>query len=321
MAPKKWIEATDAIGMSFATLQNDKEEGNKNVNVRKFKEAVSTWENCEENFKLFRIWAENCYILYQKNYFLEIEEGNLFQAIPIEMDEIEYDWTNVAYDDIVMTYNEMGWEADDKLKKVQISHDEEWDFLYYGIAFPYLYEKIQAIEDNVEFSYALLSAVRNVDESSKLYSEFVKNLYEGLKEHELLPVMALIGKGKKKKAFIAMSFDDSMKEARRAITEAVESCGYASMLIDIKEHNNQIVPEIYKEISDSEFVVADLTGHRGGVYYEAGYAVAKEKSLILCCRKGENPHFDVAQINTIFWENEQDLRERLIKRIKATIGI
>ena len=88
----------------------------------------------------------------------------------------------------------------------------------------------------------------------------------------------------------------------------------------MKEHNNQIVPEIFKEIDDSEFVIADLTGHRGGVYYEAGYAMAKEKTVILSCRDGENTHFDVAQINTIYWQNEDDLFERLIRRIKATVG-
>lgn len=290
------------------------------MNIRRFKEIVSTWENNEENFRLFRIWAENCYTLYEKNYNLEIA-ANQFPVISSEIGEIEYAWTNIPYEDAVMTYSEIGWELDDKIKDAKISHDNEWDCLYYGIAFPYVYEKIKAIEDNVEFSYAVLSVVKNVDTNCRLYIEFVKKLYKGLKEYELYSAINLVGKEQKKKVFIAMSFDNSMKEARKYIMDAIQGCGYAPMLIDIKEHNNQIVPEIYKEISDSEFVVADLTGQRGGVYYEAGYAVAKDKNLILCCKKGENPHFDVAQINTIFWEDEQDLKERLVQRIKATIGI
>lgn len=118
-----------------------------------------------------------------------------------------------------------------------------------------------------------------------------------------------------------MNFDDSMKKARNAIVDAIKSFNYDPMLIDNKEHNNQIVPEIYKEISDSIFVIADLTGQRGGVYYEAGYAVAKGKDLILCCKDGENPHFDVAQINTIFWKDEQSLKDKLVRRIRATIGV
>ena len=290
------------------------------MNIRRFKEIVSTWENREENFRLFRIWAENCYTLYEKNYNLEIAEANQFPVVSSKIDEIEYDWTNIPYEDAVMTYSEMGWELDDKIKDAKISHDNEWDCLYYGIAFPYIYEKIKAIEDNVGFGYVILSIVKNIDANCSLYTEFIKKLYKGLKEYELFPAVELIGREQKKKVFIAMSFDSSMQEARKFIMDAIQSCGYVPMLIDIKEHNNQIVPEIYKEISDSEFVIADLTGQRGGVYYEAGYAVAKDKNLILCCKKGENPHFDVAQINTIFWENEQDLKERLIKRIKATVG-
>ncbi len=64
----------------------------------------------------------------------------------------------------------------------------------------------------------------------------------------------------KKKAFIAIWFDASMKKARGQIMVVIRLCGYEPMIIDIKEHNNQIVPEIFKEIGDSEFVVADLTG-------------------------------------------------------------
>lgn len=291
------------------------------MNIRRFKEIVSTWENSEENFRLFRIWAENCYILYEKNYNLEMAEANQFPADSSKIDEIEYDWTGIVYEDVVMTYSEMGWKLDEKIRETKISHDNEWNYFYYDVAFPYIYEKIKTLEDNVEFSYAILSIVKDVGTNCSLYTEFVKRLNKGLKEYGLSSVVEMIGKEQKKKVFIAMSFDDSMKEARKAIINAVQSCGYVSMLIDIKEHNNQIVPEIYKEISDSEFIIADLTGQRGGVYYEAGYAVAKDKSLILCCKKGENPHFDVAQINTIFWKDAQDLKERLIKRIKATVGV
>ena len=290
------------------------------MNIGKFKEIVSTWENSEEKFRLFRVWAENCYILYEKNYNLEMAEANQIPLDSNKIEEIEYDWTGVAYEDAVMTYSEMGWKLDEKIRKTEMSHDYEWDYFYYDVAFPYIYEKVEAIKDNVEFSYAILSVVKDIGTNCSLYTELVKRLHDGLKEYELFSIIDMIGKEEKKKVFIAMSFDNSIDKARKSIMDAVQSCGYVSMLIDIKEHNNQIVPEIYKEINDSEFVVADLTGQRGGVYYEAGYAVAKNKELILCCREGENPHFDVAQINTIFWKDEQDLKERLIKRIEATIG-
>ena len=290
------------------------------MNIGKFKEIVSTWENSEENFKLFRVWVENCYNSYKKNYDLEKSQAMVFASGSKKMENLEHSWKSIYYDDVMLAYSEMGWKWDAKMKGAENFYDKG-GFLYCGVAFPDIYEKIQTVEDNVEFSYAVLSVVRGVDIDCSLYTEFVKKLHKGLKEYELFSVIDMIGREQKKKVFIAMNFDDSMKKARNAIVDAIKSFNYDPMLIDNKEHNNQIVPEIYKEISDSEFVVADLTGQRGGVYYEAGYAVAKDKELILCCKQGENPHFDVAQINTIFWKDEQSLKDKLVRRIRATIRV
>lgn len=290
------------------------------MNIGKFKKTVSTWENSEENFKSFRVWANNCYYSYKKNYDLVKSQARDFAVSSKKMQKLEHSWESIYFDDAIMTYCEMGWELDENIKGVKNSYDEA-GVLYCGVAFSDIYEKIQTVEDDVEFSYAVLSAVKGVDTNCSLYTEFVKKLHRGLKEYELFSAIDMIGREQKKKVFVAMSFDGSMEEARNAIADAIKGCGYEPMLIDNKEHNNQIVPEIYKEISDSIFVIADLTGQRGGVYYEAGYAMAKGKDLILCCRDGENLHFDVAQINTIFWKDEQNLKEKLIRRIKATIGI
>jgi hypothetical protein len=73
-------------------------------------------------------------------------------------------------------------------------------------------------------------------------------------------------------AFIAMWFSSEMDRARDSIKKAVYDAGYVPVIIDEKEHNNQIVPEMLYEIQRSAFLIADLTGHRNGVYYEAGYA-------------------------------------------------
>lgn len=70
------------------------------------------------------------------------------------------------------------------------------------------------------------------------------------------------------KVFIAMNYDDDMKDVRQQIEAEIRTCGYNPMLIDVKAHNGQIVPEIHKEIVNSEFVVTDLTREKGGVYYE-----------------------------------------------------
>ena len=127
-----------------------------------------------------------------------------------------------------------------------------------------------------------------------------------------------------KQAFVAMWFDSTTDNAWSKISRAIRDCGYIPIRIDKKEHNNQIVPEIFYEINIIKFIIADLTGNRNGVYYEEGYAQALNKEVIVTWKKTdekeEQPHFDIAQKNMIRWENENDLYNCLVKRIEATVG-
>ena len=122
--------------------------------------------------------------------------------------------------------------------------------------------------------------------------------------------------------FVAMSFADDMKETRETIKNVIIKNDYSPRIMDEIEHNHQIVPEMLYEIRESRFVIAELTGHNNGAYFEAGYALGFGKEVIQVCNKekfGEDGHFDVKQINTVLWENQDDLSARLDARIKATI--
>lgn len=126
--------------------------------------------------------------------------------------------------------------------------------------------------------------------------------------------------------FIAMSFSNETKTISESFKKAIGKCGYIPRRIDEKEHNNQIVPEILFEISRSKFVVVDVTVPNYGAYYEAGYAEALGKEVIICCREdvfnsNKKPHFDIAQKSSIVWKDEEDLENRLYRRIEATVGL
>ena len=127
--------------------------------------------------------------------------------------------------------------------------------------------------------------------------------------------------------FVAMWFDESMKELYDgAIALAIREAGYDPVRIDSKEHNNKIDDEIIAEIRRSRFVVSDFTqgeaGARGGVYYEAGFAHGLGLPVIFTCRADvmDKIHFDTRQYNHIVWSTPEELRERLSKRISATLG-
>ena len=81
---------------------------------------------------------------------------------------------------------------------------------------------------------------------------------------------------------------------------------------------------MFFEIERSKFMVVDVTFENSGAYYEAGYAQALGKEVIVCCSKeildGPNkPHFDIAQKQIIDWTDLADLKERLKRRIEATV--
>ena len=140
-------------------------------------------------------------------------------------------------------------------------------------------------------------------------------------------IKTLINKNEiSKQGFIAMSFSPSVAYIEKIFKEAIIETGYKPQIIKDKQHNNYIKPEIFYEIKNSKFVVVDVTEQNYGAYYEAGYAQALGKEVIVCCRKeifdnhDTKPHFDIAQKSMILWVTEDDLKTRLINRIKATVS-
>ncbi len=124
------------------------------------------------------------------------------------------------------------------------------------------------------------------------------------------------------KCFVAMSCNPELSEIfENGIKRAVEEAGYQPIFIEREEHNEKICDLIVAEIRSSRFLVADITGQRPNVYYEAGFAHGLDKEVIWTCRASEidDAHFDTRQYNHIVWDNPDDLKTKLLNRIRATI--
>jgi hypothetical protein len=122
--------------------------------------------------------------------------------------------------------------------------------------------------------------------------------------------------------FIAMSFDPSLDDAYNlGIEPAIrEDCNFIPHRMDKIEHNEKICDKIIADIRACEFMVADFTKDRGGVYFEAGFAMALDRKVIWTCREEHDTlHFDTRQYNHIHWSSPEDLRAKLAVRIRATI--
>ena len=92
------------------------------------------------------------------------------------------------------------------------------------------------------------------------------------------------------------------------------------MRVDAVEHNDKIDDRIVLEIRRSGLLVADVTGHRPGVYFEAGLAMGLGLPVVWTVRDDDldKVHFDTRQYNHIVWNTPADLASKLRNRILAT---
>lgn len=149
-----------------------------------------------------------------------------------------------------------------------------------------------------------------------------------------------------KQCFVAMWFNDKEHENKTcfrldmqsiyadAIKPAIEHGErFASIKIDNVHHTNDINDEMIAQIRKSRFMVADLTGYRGGVYWEAGFAYGLGMPVIYTCHKEwlktnkdldiEGVHFDLSHRNIILWDDTEEglkkFQNDLKNRIEALI--
>lgn len=149
------------------------------------------------------------------------------------------------------------------------------------------------------------------------------------------------GRVDSKQAFVAMWFHPSTEEMETAYKDAIDKAGFDPRIIKNVEHNNKICDEIVAEIRKSRFVVADFTAGccnacaeckdkdtcgdkvrpRGGVYFEAGFAIGLGIPVIWTVREDQikQIHFDTRQYNHIVYKDDKDLITKLGNRIRATI--
>jgi hypothetical protein len=123
--------------------------------------------------------------------------------------------------------------------------------------------------------------------------------------------------------FVAMWFDPSLNEVwTNGFDPGIRTAGYRPIRIDKEDYIGGISDQIMAEIRRSRFVVADYTGQRNGVYFEAGFALGLGLIVIPTCRVDEVPklHFDIKHLNTLVWKTPAELAEGLNRRIRAVIG-
>lgn len=165
--------------------------------------------------------------------------------------------------------------------------------------------------------------VERVVHEAEVLGEDTKEYFRVTPEGVMRAEEARRGSSPSAQAFVAMWFTEAMVAVYdNGFAPAIVAAGYRPFRVDRSEHINKIDDEIISQLRRSRFVVADFTGHRGGVYFEAGYALGRDVPVIWCCRKDEivHLHFDIRQYNCIDWDDAGDLRVLLQARVEATMG-
>jgi hypothetical protein len=125
--------------------------------------------------------------------------------------------------------------------------------------------------------------------------------------------------------FTIMSFEKQLYDVFTSCKEVCKEFDFEAIRTDESASLERIVPRIEKGIKESAFVIADISEPSPGkpsanVFYEVGYARGFGRNVILTAKKGTVHTFDLADIPTIEWENQEELKDGLRKRISGIKG-
>jgi hypothetical protein len=122
------------------------------------------------------------------------------------------------------------------------------------------------------------------------------------------------------KAFVIMPFTTSLNFVYTTIDDVVSGEEIKCHRVDKSSISKPIIEDVREWLTSADLIIADLTNINPNVYYEAGYAHALKKKLILIAQEGTVLGFDMQHIRTLFYANPEDLSKKLKKAIDETLA-
>jgi hypothetical protein len=118
-------------------------------------------------------------------------------------------------------------------------------------------------------------------------------------------------------AFVMMPFDPSFDDVYSTIREVVTTADTSISVIRLDEIRaaGSITEDLARQIRESTVCIADVTGASPNVMWEAGYAAALGKPLIVINQKGGALPFDIKDVRTVLYD-----RQALSKSLRADLG-
>ncbi len=121
-------------------------------------------------------------------------------------------------------------------------------------------------------------------------------------------------------AFIVTEFSSPYDEIYTSVIRPVcEKCGLKPHRADETPGPGLIIADIERRIAEARLVIADISPPNRNVYYELGFAHARNKPTILVAEQGTDPPFDISPFRTLFYENTIDGKSRLEEGLRSHI--
>lgn len=125
-------------------------------------------------------------------------------------------------------------------------------------------------------------------------------------------------------AFVLMPFDKEFHDIYRlGIQETATKKGVVAERVDEQIYTESILERIYRQIDSADFIIADMTGKNPNVFYEVGYAHAKEKICMLITQRADDIPFDLKHHRHLVYDgsitNLQNLLSEDIEWVKSEL--
>jgi CheY-like chemotaxis protein len=119
--------------------------------------------------------------------------------------------------------------------------------------------------------------------------------------------------------FVAMPFAKEFESLyREQIRRGVSDAGYRCVRVDEVAHNRRIQEVIFELVENSKLVAFLADGGNANAYYEAGFADAMKKELLIISKTVAELRFDVAGRHTLTYSRGvRGLSRRLAKKIRS----
>ncbi len=119
-------------------------------------------------------------------------------------------------------------------------------------------------------------------------------------------------------AFVLMPFSEEFNDIYKlGIQAAATENGIVAERVDEQNYSETMLERIYRQIDAADFIIADMSGKNPNVFYEVGYAHAKQKLCTLITKSTDDIPFDLKHHRHIIYDGSiQKLKQQLDSELK-----